>query len=80
MSDGYREVYISFKLSRVANSLLSEAAKRSGRNKSQEAKLRLESHLQHFILISDANNFLAPVEKVTVKNNDSISLNKYREE
>ena len=58
----YSEVYISFRLSSEANKALSEAAVRSGRKKKQEAKLRLESHLRNFPLISDLNNYISQVE------------------
>ncbi|HBI2968743.1 TPA: TraY domain-containing protein [Legionella pneumophila] len=54
----YRPVYISLKLSSEANEALSESAKRTGRTKKTEARLRLESHLRHFESILDLDNFL----------------------
>lgn len=53
----YRPVYISLKLSSEANEALSESAKRTGRTKKTEARLRLESHLRHFESILDLDNF-----------------------
>lgn len=45
MSEVYKDVYISFKISATANQLLSELAEKSGRSKKKEAKFRLESNL-----------------------------------
>lgn len=58
----YDEVYISFKLSREANQLLSESADRSGRTKKVEAKLRLESNLQRVDSISHMGSFILRAE------------------
>ena len=49
----YRPVLISFEINAEANRYLSEASKRSGRTKRQEAKLRLHDHLHRFISISE---------------------------
>lgn len=54
----YRPVYISLKISSEANEALSESAKRTGRTKKTEARLRLESHLRHFESILDLDKFL----------------------
>ena len=54
-SDEYKAVSISFELEAKANQYLSEAAKRSGRTKKQEAKLRLHDHLLKYISISELN-------------------------
>lgn len=49
----YRPVLISFEINAEANKYLSEASKRSGRTKRQEAKLRLHDHLDRYISISE---------------------------
>jgi hypothetical protein len=53
----YRPVYVSIKLSSEGNEALSESAKRTGRTKKTEARLRLESHLRHFESILDLDNY-----------------------
>jgi len=52
----YKKVYISFQLTPEANKILTESAKRSNRKKVQEAKLRLEDHLNSFRSISELNH------------------------
>ena len=49
----YKPVYISAHITSRANQLLSEAASRSGRTKTQEAKLRLHDHLEKYYCISE---------------------------
>jgi len=49
----YKKVYVTLNLSEQANKLLTESAKRSNRKKVQEAKLRIEDHLQRFRSISE---------------------------
>ncbi len=56
-------VYITIRLSSEANKIISIAAERCGRNKIQEAKLRLEDHLIRFRSISELNHAI-PVEEV----------------
>ena len=51
----YRSVFISFEINEKANKFLSEASKRSGRTKKQEAKIRLHDHLEKFLCISELN-------------------------
>ena len=51
--NNYKNVYITLRLSNDFNKLLSESAKRSKRKKIQEATLRLEHHLNHFVSISE---------------------------
>lgn len=52
---GYKPVYVSVRITAEANELLSNAAKRSGRTKTQEAKLRLHDHLERYKCISEIN-------------------------
>lgn len=40
--------YVNFQMTSDCNKLLTEAAKKSGRTKRQEAKFRLASHLEQF--------------------------------
>ncbi len=49
----YKKVYVTLNLSEQSNQLLTESAKRSNRKKVQEAKLRLEDHLNRFRSISE---------------------------
>ncbi len=49
----YRKVYVTLNLSEQSNQFLTESAKRSNRKKVQEAKLRLEDHLNRFRSISE---------------------------
>lgn len=50
---GYKPVYVSVRITAEANELLSDAAKRSGRTKTQEAKLRLHDHLERYRSIAE---------------------------
>lgn len=53
-SDNYYEkVYITIRLTKDANQLLTESCARSKRKKIQEAALRLEDHLRRFRSISE---------------------------
>ena len=49
----YKEVYLSTRIQGECNKLLSEAASRSGRTKTQEAQLRLHDHLLRFASIAE---------------------------
>ena len=49
----YKKVYVTLNLSEQSNQFLTESAKRSNRKKVQEAKLRLEDHLNRFRSISE---------------------------
>jgi hypothetical protein len=61
----YKKVYVTLNLSERHNQLLTESAKRSGRKKVQEAKLRLEDHLQRFRSISELDFVVAhPIENI----------------
>lgn len=51
----YKNVFVTLNLSEKFNQLLSESAKRSNRKKVQEAKLRLEDHLNRYRSISEIN-------------------------
>lgn len=51
----FKPVYVSTHITSRANQLLSEAAQRSGRTKTQEAKLRLHDHLEKYLCISELN-------------------------
>ena len=55
------KVYITFQLSPEANALLNQASEQSGRAKTQEAKLRLEDHLEN-------NRSIARIGLVEVRN------------
>lgn len=55
----YKKVYVTLNLSEHANKLLTESAKRSNRKKVQEAKLRIEDHLNRFRSISELD-FVVP--------------------
>lgn len=61
--DEYRPVLISFEVNATANRYLSEASKRSGRTKRQEAKLRLHDHLERFISISELKKAETRIKK-----------------
>lgn len=52
-NNNYKKVFITIILSEKSNKLLSESSKRSNRKKVQEAKLRLEDHLNKFRSISE---------------------------
>ena len=52
----YKPVHITIQLSSKENKALSLSAERSGRNKIQEAKLRLEDHLNRFRSIAECNH------------------------
>ena len=56
LNTNYKKVYISFQLSEKVNQLLSESAGRCNRRKVQEAKLRLEDHLNTVRSISELNH------------------------
>ena len=58
LNTNYKKVYISFQLSEKVNQLLSESAGRCNRKKVQEAKLRLEDHLNTVRSISELNHTL----------------------
>lgn len=49
----YNSVQISMQITADANKLLTQAAQRSGRSKTQEAKLRLHDHLEKYQSISE---------------------------
>ncbi len=51
--NNYESVQVSMKIDSSANKLLTQAAKRSGRSKTQEAKLRLHDHLEKYQSISE---------------------------
>ncbi|STX55461.1 Uncharacterised protein [Legionella beliardensis] len=52
-TSGYKAVYITLRISKEENELLSISAERSGRNKNQEAKIRLRHSLGEFRTISE---------------------------
>lgn len=52
----FSSVYITIRLSAESNKIISIAAERSGRNKIQEARLRLEDHLSRFRSIAEPNH------------------------
>jgi hypothetical protein len=64
----YKPVHITIQLSSKENKALSLSAERSGRNKIQEAKLRLEDHLNRFRSIAECDH----VFPLNVLNEDSI--------
>ena len=63
-NNDYKKVYITLQLSIESNRLLSESAKRSNRKKLQEAKLRIEDHLNRFRSISEINYVVPSESKV----------------
>jgi hypothetical protein len=52
-TNNYKKVYVTLILSAQSNQLLTESAKRSNRKKVQEAKIRLEDHLNRYRSISE---------------------------
>lgn len=52
----YKPVHITIQLSSKENRALSQSAERSGRNKIQEAKLRLTDHLGRFRSIAECDH------------------------
>jgi TraY domain len=59
----YEKVFISFQLSALANRLLSESCKRSGRKKVSEAALRLEDHLLRYRAIAEIGEIVSKEEQ-----------------
>ena len=53
--ENFKPVHIQAFISSRANQLLTEAAERSGRTKTQEARLRLHDHLEKYHCISELN-------------------------
>ena len=51
----FKSVHVQARISSRANKLLTEAAERAGRTKTQEAKLRLHDHLEKYHCISELN-------------------------
>ena len=68
----YKKVYITIRLSKDANRLLSESCSRSNRKKIQEATLRLENHLNQFRSVSEINQAVPHQLKATEAQNDRI--------
>ncbi|KTC76521.1 TraY domain-containing protein [Legionella brunensis] len=54
-NNNYKKVFITIQISEESNRFLSESAKRSNRKKVQEAKIRLEDHLNRYRSISELN-------------------------
>lgn len=54
----WKTVLISIELTPRTNELISKAAKRSGRTKRQEAKIRLENHVEQFASVVDAKTVI----------------------
>lgn len=54
-NNDYKKVFITIQISEESNRFLSESAKRSNRKKVQEAKIRLEDHLNRYRSISELN-------------------------
>lgn len=63
LKKNFNSVYITLNLPAESNQLLSESARRSNRKKIQEAKLRLEDHLNKFRSISELN-YAIPLDDV----------------
>lgn len=53
--ESFNSVQLSMQITADANKLLTQAAIRSGRSKTQEAKLRLHDHLGKYYCISELN-------------------------
>ncbi|MGC1183216.1 TraY domain-containing protein [Legionella sp.] len=47
-NNDYKKVFVTIQISEESNRFLSESAKRSNRKKVQEAKIRLEDHLNRY--------------------------------
>lgn len=58
----FSSVYITIRLSAESNRNISIAAQRSGRNKIQEARLRLEDHLKRYRSISELD-YVVPTDE-----------------
>ncbi|WP_236712226.1 TraY domain-containing protein [Legionella pneumophila] len=54
-NNNYKKVFITIQISEESNRFLSESAKRSNRKKVQEAKIRLEDHINRYRSISELN-------------------------
>lgn len=67
-NNNYKKVFITLQISEESNRFLSESARRSNRKKVQEAKIRLEDHLNKFRSISELD--FAISNQTTTGNDD----------
>lgn len=54
--DSEKKTYVTVCISAKANKLLNEATERSGRKKTQEARIRIEDHLSRYQSVSEVSN------------------------